>query len=273
MPSDAVPTFTLIGAGRAGGALGLALVRAGWRCRAVAGRAPERARAVAALLDAEVVPVAVAGAGADLVLLATPDAAVEEATAAALPAVTDGTLVVHCSGSRGPAAFGSAVAARPEVRFGVLHPLQTLPSAEAGAARLPGAWCAVAGPAEVSLLARELGMHPFAVERWTEYHAAACVASNHLVALLGQVERLAAVAAVPFDAFVPLVRATVDNVIELGPADALTGPVARGDAETVRAHLAALPEEERPAYRALAREALRLLSAPRREVAALLEAG
>jgi predicted short-subunit dehydrogenase-like oxidoreductase (DUF2520 family) len=84
------------------------------------------------------------------------------------------------------------------------------------------------------------------------------VASNHLVALLGQVERLAADAGVPFDAFLPLVRATLDNVDELGPARALTGPVARGDRGTIARHLDALDEDEVDAYLALAREAARL---------------
>jgi predicted short-subunit dehydrogenase-like oxidoreductase (DUF2520 family) len=90
------------------------------------------------------------------------------------------------------------------------------------------------------------------------YHAAACVASNHLVALLGQVQRLADHTGVPFEAFLPLVRGTVDNVDELGPNAALTGPVARGDFDTVARHLDALPDEERDAYRALVLEAERL---------------
>jgi len=84
------------------------------------------------------------------------------------------------------------------------------------------------------------------------------VASNHLVALMGQVERLAEGAGVPVEAFVPLLDATVANVSARGAAASLSGPVARGDAATVARHLDALAPEERPAYRALAREALRL---------------
>ncbi len=70
------------------------------------------------------------------------------------------------------------------------------------------------------------------------------------MALLGQVERLAGDADVPLVAFEPLVRATLDHVFALGPAAALTGPVARGDVETVGRHLDAIPAEERRAYRA-----------------------
>src|SRR5262249_60634630 len=88
--------------------------------------------------------------------------------------------------------------------------------------------------------------------------AAGCLASNPLVAMLGQVARLAADAGVPFEAFLPLVRGTVGNIETIGPAAALTGPVARGEHETVARHLDALPEEERDAYRALVVEAERL---------------
>jgi predicted short-subunit dehydrogenase-like oxidoreductase (DUF2520 family) len=149
---------------------------------------------------------------------------------------------------------------RPDLRFGALHPLQSFPSVSAGLERLPGTWAAVAGDPAVTRIAEELGLNPFPVpdsER-TRYHAAAVVASNHLVALLGQVERLAAACGVPFEAFGALARASVDNAFALGPQDALTGPVERGDLATVEGHLASLDPGERDAYRALAREAARL---------------
>jgi predicted short-subunit dehydrogenase-like oxidoreductase (DUF2520 family) len=84
------------------------------------------------------------------------------------------------------------------------------------------------------------------------------VASNHLVALLGQLARLAAVVGAPLEAFEPLARASLANAFALGPSAALTGPVARGDVETVQRHLAALPADEQRAYRALADEARRM---------------
>jgi predicted short-subunit dehydrogenase-like oxidoreductase (DUF2520 family) len=96
-------------------------------------------------------------------------------------------------------------------------------------------------------------------EARTNYHAAAVIASNHLVALLGQVQRVAAAAGIPFEAYLDLVRGTVDNVAAVGPRAALTGPVARGDWETVARHLAVLPPEERSAYQALADQAARLV--------------
>jgi predicted short-subunit dehydrogenase-like oxidoreductase (DUF2520 family) len=96
----------------------------------------------------------------------------------------------------------------------------------------------------------------------TAYHAAAVVASNHLVALLGSVERIAAEAGVPLAAFLDLVRGTVDNVELLGPAAALTGPVARGDWATVARHRQAIPAGEVESYDALTAAAVRLLADP-----------
>ncbi|HKA93326.1 MAG TPA: Rossmann-like and DUF2520 domain-containing protein [Acidimicrobiia bacterium] len=256
------PGFALVGPGRAGTAVALALAGRGWRPVAVAGRSLDASstRALAARLGAPVVEGADAGREADVVVVATPDAAIAAAAAELAPAMRDGALVVHLSGAATLHELDGVLLARPAAEVGSLHPLQSLPSGEVGARRLAGSWCAVDGSPRVEKLALSLGMRPFrvaAADR-VRYHAAACVASNHLVALLGQVERLAAHAGVPFEAFLPLVRGTIENVDELGPNAALTGPVARGDHETVARHLDALPEEERDAYRALVLEAERL---------------
>jgi predicted short-subunit dehydrogenase-like oxidoreductase (DUF2520 family) len=167
---------------------------------------------------------------------------------------------VHLAGSLGLEALAPIASARDDVEVGAMHPLQTLPTPEIGAARLPGSWAAVAGSARVQTLAEDLGMVPFPVADADRvaYHAAATVASNHLTALLGQVERIAGTAGAPLAAFEPLVRATVDNCFAIGPARALTGPVARGEIETVLRHLDALAGDEQRAYRALADAAARL---------------
>ena len=255
--------IALVGPGRAGGALCLALARRGDRVVSVAGRAPDdpSTQAVAARFDADAVDAAAAGAGADLVVLAPPDRVLAQVARTVAPGLEPGTLVVHLSGAHGLGVL-AATARRQGVTAGALHPLQTLPSIEAGADRLAGSWAAVAGGPTVAAIATDLGMQAFEVtdERRAGYHAAACVASNHLVALLGQVDRLAAFVGVPREAFEPLVRASVEHAIALGPARALTGPVARGDAATVAAHLAAIPDEERRAYRAMA-DAARVLAA------------
>jgi predicted short-subunit dehydrogenase-like oxidoreductase (DUF2520 family) len=242
--------------------MALALLEVGWRVSAVAGRAPDaRSTATAAAaLASRVAPVADAARDAALVLIATPDRAIEHAIATAEPAIAPGALIVHLAGSRGLDVFDDLLATRTGVRVGALHPLQSFPNAAIGVERLPGSWAAVAGDPAVSELAHSLGLRTFEVadaDR-VRYHTAAVVASNHLVSLLGQVERLAAGCGVPFDAFGPLVVACVENTFALGPAAALTGPVARGDLSTVEEHLRALDPAERDAYRALAREAARL---------------
>jgi predicted short-subunit dehydrogenase-like oxidoreductase (DUF2520 family) len=267
--------FALVGPGRAGTAVSLAFVARGWQVTAVAGRTLDVAsthRATAALA-APAVPVEQAGRDTDVVIVATPDESIAGAAAALGPSLRPGALVVHLSAARSLHEFDDLVLARPDVEVGSLHPLQALPSGEVGRARLAGSWCAVDGPVQaMEALALTLGMRPFRVEgaRRVSYHAAACVASNHLVALLGQVERLAAEAGVPLAAFFPLVRATLDNVDELGPAAALTGPVARRDAATVAAHIDALPADERDAYLVLAGTALRLTEHDDEQLRALL---
>jgi predicted short-subunit dehydrogenase-like oxidoreductase (DUF2520 family) len=254
--------FALVGPGRAGTAVALALAARGWQPVAVAGRSLDAPStwAAAARLAAPAVVVADAGREADVVVIATPDAAIANVATALAPSLRAGALVVHLSGASTLHELDGVLLARPDVEVGSLHPLQSLPSADVGRRRLAGSWCAVDGSPRVEKIALTLGMRPFRLDaaHRVRYHAAACVASNHLVALLGQVERLAAHAGVPFEALLPLVRGTVENVDELGPAAALTGPVARGDDATIARHVDALPYDERDGYEALVREARRL---------------
>ncbi len=95
------------------------------------------------------------------------------------------------------------------------------------------------------------------------YHAAAAVAANHLVALCGQVERLAAGADVPVSAYWELMADTLDNVRSRGAAASLTGPAARGDRATLVAHLEAIGADEGPLYLALADAAAAMADRPR----------
>jgi len=268
-------TFAVVGPGRAGTTLAVALAARGWSAAAVAGRsidAPSTVR-VAQLLDAAAVEVADAGRDAELVVVATPDAVIAEAAAALAPGARSGALVIHLSGACGLEELDKLRTTRPDVEIGSLHPLQSLPTVELGVERLAGSWCAIDGPLAVERLAVSLGLRPIRVDasQRAQYHAAATVAANHLVALLAQAMRLADAVGVPPAALLPLVRATVDNVEALGAREALTGPVARGDADTVARHLDALAPEERVAYRALAAEALRLTGRDDSELRALLE--
>jgi predicted short-subunit dehydrogenase-like oxidoreductase (DUF2520 family) len=267
--------FALVGPGRAGIAVADGLVAAGHGCVAVAGRASDSrsTRRAADRYRAPATTVAAAGRQAHLVIIATPDAIIDDTAAALAAGLRPGGLVVHLSGARGLDALDPIAATRPDVNLGALHSLQTFVDPTEDRVALTGAWAAISGPPAVRRLAHDLGLRPFEVpdDRRAEYHAAAVVASNHLVALLGQVERLARHAEVPLAAFEPLVRATVDHVFDLGPAAALTGPVARGDVATVSRHLAVIAEDEHRAYQAMADSARRLAGrddAPWREVLA-----
>ena len=276
VPASPLGAVALVGPGRAGTAVAIALAAAGHAIVAVAGRelAAPSTRAVATRFGAETRTVAAAGAGADLVILAVPDAMLEPVAAEVAPGLAPGALVVHLAGSRGLDALAAIRTARPDVAVGAMHPLQTFAEPDSGAAVLAGSWAAVAGPASVTDLAIELGLIPFVVadEDRARYHAAAAIASNHLVALLAQVERVAAEAGVPGVAFLPLARAALANVEAFGPAAALTGPVARGDVATVERHLDALGATDRTLYRALAREALRLSGRDDADLASYLDA-
>jgi len=227
----------IVGPGRAGRSLARALAAAGWEVAGVLGRGDD---------------VAGAGDGVDLVVLATPDAAIAEVAQRVRP--RPGVVVAHLSGAAGLEVLA------PHERRAAVHPLMALPTAEVGARRLRGGWFAVAGDPVATEVVAALGGRAFVVDDADRpaYHAAAVVASNHVVALLGQVERLAAAVGVPFEAYLDLVAATLDNVRDLGPGAALTGPAARGDEDTIRAHMAALPPAEREAYAALADAARRL---------------
>lgn len=194
-----------------------------------------------------------AAAGVDVVVLATPDDVVGEVARTIEP--VDSTALVHLSGSLGLDALA------PHRRRASMHPLAPLPDPVTGCRRLLGGITfAVDGDPVANALVALLGGQAMKVDpgHRAEYHAAATIAANHVVALMGQVERVAATAGLPIDAFVALARLALDDVAALGPAGALTGPAARGDRQTLARHRAVLCPEERPAYDAGAALASRL---------------
>ncbi len=195
-----------------------------------------------------------AAADVDLVLIATPDTVVADVAAAIRPGRA---VVAHVAGS-----LGLDVLA-PHDRRAALHPLMSLPDAEIGAERLTGGWFAVAGDPLVADLATALGGRTFEIadDDRALYHAAAAVASNHLVALLGHAQRLGASVGVPADALMALALGSAENAVALGPAAALTGPAARGDEATLVAHRDAIGRRvprELAVYEAMLAEARRL---------------
>jgi predicted short-subunit dehydrogenase-like oxidoreductase (DUF2520 family) len=185
------------------------------------------------------------GGDADLVLLCVPDRAIADVAVA----VPTGPWIAHTSGAH------TLQELEPHVRRFSIHPLQTFTRSR-GPEQLDGAWAAVSGESEEALaagfaLADLLGVRPFELddEERALYHAAAAVASNYLVTIHWAAAELFRAAGAPPEALEPLMRRTVENGFEL------TGPIARGDWETVERHLAEIrarrPQLE-PMYRALA---------------------
>ena len=223
-------SIRIIGPGRAGTSLAAALAAHGWDVVGFLGRHDD---------------LSAAARGVDILVIATPDDAVASTAAAVAPEA--GTTVLHLSGS-----LGLDVLA-PHPRRAALHPLVPLPNAVVGATRLAsGVTFAVSGDPVARLLALSLDGRVVEVADADRaaYHAAACIAANHVVALLGQVERVAASAGLDLEAFLPLTRAALDDVAALGPRRALTGPAVRGDWDTLSRHLDALPARERAGYQA-----------------------
>lgn len=227
----------VIGAGRAGSAIASALAAAAWSVDGPLGRGFDPATAAT---------------GTDVLVIAVPDDVVAEVAQSIEPGEA---VVLHVAGS-----LGLDVLA-PHPRVGSVHPLVALPDAELGAMRLRGAWFATSGDeAATTALVDAVGGRtvPVADADRVAYHAAAAIAANHVVALMGQVDRIARSIGVPLDAYLDLARGAIDNVGAVGAHEALTGPVARDDWATVARHLDAIPVEERAAYSVLADAARRL---------------
>ena len=238
-----MPTVRVVGPGRAGSSLADALAARGWEVVAPVRRHEDPSGAAY---------------GVDLCVIATPDAAIAATAAAVAPQPT--TVVAHLAGSLG------AEVLTPHPRRAAIHPLATLPDRVTGAATLlAGCWWAVEGDevgAQVvaDLDGRVLVLPADPAIRAT-YHAAACIAANHLVALMAQLERVTASAGLPVEPFYGLAAAALANARTAGAAAALTGPAARGDRVTVERHLAALSAGERQLYLSLASAAASLAGA------------
>jgi len=245
----------VVGAGRVGAVLGAALAAAGHRVVATAAvSAASRRRAALLLPGAEVRPAdEVAGAARDLLLLAVPDDALPGVVTGLVTtgALERGTTVAHTSGAHGVGVLG-------DVPGMALHPAMTFTGEATDLNRLPGiSWGVTATDrAFATRLVADLGGVPEWIDEQSRplYHAALAHGANHLVTLVNEAADLLRAAGVeqPRKVLAPLLRAALDNTLRLGE-DALTGPVSRGDAGTVRKHLDRMPAEAVPAYLALAR--------------------
>lgn len=240
--NGAPTTFAVIGPGRAGQSLLKALEGTNWTCQGIFGRNDDVTKAAASV---------------DALILAVPD----DAIAAVARTVEPGRAVVmHVSGAK------TLDVLAPHGKRASVHPLVSLPSPEIGRRRLrAGATFAVAGDGVAWRLVQALDGRAIEIDesQRARYHAAAAIASNHLVALCAQVERLAKTVGMPVDRYWDLMDSTLDNVRRSDPISALTGPAARGDHATVAEHLAVLDRAEHDLYLSLADEAARLAGRPR----------
>jgi predicted short-subunit dehydrogenase-like oxidoreductase (DUF2520 family) len=257
-------TVGVVGAGRVGSALGAALARAGHRVVAASAVSQESlARVHSMLPGAEVMTPPEVLAAADLVLLTVPDDVLAGLVSglAATRSIRPGQFLVHTAGRYGVAVLDAATAQQALPL--ALHPVMTFSGTPADLARLAGASFGVTSPPRLrpaaEALVLEIGAEPVwvAEELRPLWHAALAHGANHLVTLVAQsmdVLREAGVAE-PARVLGPLLSAALDNALRGGDA-ALTGPVARGDAGTVAAHvqaLAAADPEVLRTYRSLAR--------------------
>ncbi len=254
----------IAGAGRIAQALGRLLIERGESVAGVASRDLAHARDAAGFMGERVQPVAYSQLPrhARRILIAVPDDAVTEVARTLAEAGMKGGAALHTAGSRGPDAL------RPLAANGVscatLHPLQTVPTREHGLAALQGIAFGITGDGPAALwaesIARLLDGEPLriAAEARPLYHAAAVMASNYMVALVDAAVMLMSAAGIEpgraLRAIAPLVRASSENALALGPLKALTGPIERGDVETVARHLTALARVE-PSLRDLYRAA------------------
>lgn len=290
--------FAVVGAGRLGTSLALALRAAGADLVGYVCASAEGAARAQALLDREPAPclAALLTTGPTHVFLTVPDAVLPRAAAELAESLATGAghgagssggidecgaaplpVVAHTSGATSVEVLEAAAGAGAATL--VFHPLQTFSEPISGAGRFAGAAVALTpctGPrGEEALshgfaLAAALGARAFLLpdDHRALYHAAASVASNYLVTLEYCAQRLFIAAGMPADQalalFLPLVRAALDNVTTQGPVRALTGPLSRADLPTISAHLEALAAqapEYLPLYRRLGLYTLDLVRA------------
>jgi predicted short-subunit dehydrogenase-like oxidoreductase (DUF2520 family) len=266
-------TVAIIGAGRVGGAVGRLLSKAGYVVTAVVSRNKETAEQARAFISAgaAMTDAIKAAASADIVLITTPDGAIKSVcdSIAAGKGFRTGAGAVHMSGAQTldllDAAKGSGA------YRAVLHPLQSIPSMELGVRNIPGSYFRIEADPEASSVAHELvkalGGIELVMPKWGSdrhsaalYHAGAVAVSNFFVALvdfgLRYYQALGADKEEALKAVLPLIKGTLANIESAGIPDALTGPIMRGDVETVKGHLQAMAgraPELLPLYRELAR--------------------
>jgi predicted short-subunit dehydrogenase-like oxidoreductase (DUF2520 family) len=254
----------VIGAGRVGAVLAAALRSKGHEIVAVAGESTaSRTRSANLLSGVHVDKPSAVARSCDLLLLTVPDDMLGNVITmlSASGAIREGQYVVHTSGRHGLAVLAPAAALGARVL--AMHPAMTFTGTELDLSRLAGCVFGVTANDDTKDLARALVSDLGGTASWvpedkrTLYHAGLAHGANHLVTLVAQAMDLLAASGSddPAGTLRPLLTAALDNALSYGDA-ALTGPIVRGDVETVRAHLkeiAASAPDTVDAYVAMAR--------------------
>jgi len=238
-------TIGIIGAGRVARVLARLWHRAGvLEVRDIVNRSPESAQQAVAFIGAghAVADVATMTAS-DIYLIGTSDDAIGPACEALAAAgrLSPSSVVFHCSGALASSQLAAAALAGAAIAS--VHPVRSFAQPERVAADFAGTWCGIEGdPRAVAVLTEAFTavgarLVPLRSDAKALYHSAAVFASNYLVTLLDVAARAYEGAGMSREQALalmePLVRETVDNVFHVGPEAALTGPIARGDMQTV----------------------------------------
>lgn len=244
----------LIGAGTVGTSVTYLLQKKDWLIAAVASRTDKSLKRARGYLKANLftLDVAEAACQGELVFIATRDDVIQQVTEkiASEKGFREGQFVFHFSGALSTQALKSVRLSGASV--GSIHPMQTFADIDVAIGLIPGTVFGVTADKKAIAVAREvveaLGGKVVEIEDEDKalYHAAACIACNYLVALMNTAvifyRHLGIEEKKAWEAMKPLIEGTLSNIESKGTVEALTGPIARGDVETVRGHLKAIKE-------------------------------
>ncbi len=249
-----MPSVSIVGIGRAGGALALALHGAGYQIDHLIHRESATAKLIARLLP-ESTLLAASGSSftisSDIVIIATPDPEIRAASEQLSKHLASTPVVLHTSGSLSSEVLSSL--AQMGCPTGSMHPLASISDAVSASTSFADVYFCIEGDSvaagAAASIVESLGGKAFSIETKYKplYHAAAVMSSGHFVALIDSaIEMLAKCGIEPRmakDILVPLIRSTLSGLESKDPAQALTGSFARADAEAVERHLSSFGDE------------------------------
>ena len=247
--------------------MGVLAAQRGYTITAMGGRNKEKVATAAWRIgpDVRACSMEQAAGAADLILISVSDDAIRPVSErlARQKAFATGSIIAHLSGALSSEEL-SAAREHCQCALASMHPLQTFPTVDAAISMLQGAYCFYEGDDKalpvIEGLAKTIGLKPCRIDKKakTLYHASAVMACNYFISLMDSALAVAQQAgidrAVAWPALEVLIKAATENIGKLGTHDSLTGPIARGDIDTVQRHLQQLaqtPNDLEAVYRVL----------------------